>query len=190
MPFDTATDYELGINIPVVVGNTLSAIGITPVSRKIAEDHKIKVVKAFRAENTQASHFVDIKSARWLTRRLSVDVDDNFVYEPDFQAIRRQLTPGCPWTSDKSGAPAEIVRVAEIVHQEIEQAKFSVEFFYTDPILNVTYTDTNGDVHHDCLGIWDQGKVVAIAQTSHSPVAPTVTSSSSSSPWYIRVFGL
>ena len=187
MPFDTAA-YKPEIDFPAITGNTLAAIGISPVPREVAENHKTKVIQQFRAEGQESAHLVNSGLALWLTRQLAIDDDGNVFHEPDFRAIRRQLTPGWPWTSTRRGAPAEIVQVAETVHHGIEQAKFSLEFFYTDPILNVTYTDTNNRVHHDCLGIWDQGKVVAIAQTSGP--APSPAPSSPAAPWYLRLFGL
>jgi hypothetical protein len=54
------------------------------------------------------------------------------------------------------------------VAREIEDAEFELEWFYTDPVLNVIFAGQRA-----CLGIWDNGRVVAI--TGHEGCAPVVS---------------
>jgi hypothetical protein len=61
------------------------------------------------------------------------------------------------------------MRLAERVAREIRDAEFEMEWFYTDPVLNVIYSGQKA-----CLGIWDNGRVVAIADHDGytMPIAP------------------
>lgn len=63
-------------------------------------------------------------------------------------------------TSDATPAPQALVDLATVVERNVEEAHFSVDYFDTDPVLNVRY---GRGLHSACLGIWDGGKVVAIA---------------------------
>lgn len=163
MPFDSMwTEKPL---VAETVGNTLAAVGITPVPRHLADRHKKKVMELYRRESLSKDRLVQAGIARWATLPLMMTDRGTQLYPRSFTPIRRRL--GEPvairMTPDRSIAPSAIIQVARKVHQQIEKPAFSVEYFYDDPILNVTYYDTVGKKHHDCLGIWDDGKVIAIA---------------------------
>lgn len=175
MPFDN-TSSQIPLDHPV--SNTLAALGIQPVPRAVAEAHMASVTEQFRKRGSHHADLVEKGYARWAARwitinnnhhiygNLSSDRYNIISYVPDFKKIRKQLLRsggGLMSTPDGSAAPSAIIKVAAKVHRAIAGAKFSVAFFADDPILNVTYLDQNGELHHDCLGIWDHGKVIAIA---------------------------
>jgi hypothetical protein len=102
----------------------------------------------------------------WFPREQNELPFGDLQYEPNFRVIKRQLSNSVTQlmtTPDQTAAPAEIIKVAATVHRNIWDAKFTVEYFYDDPILNVTYCDLDGTIHDECLGIWDHGRIIAIA---------------------------
>ena len=66
------------------------------------------------------------------------------------------------FSDDYSAAPSEIVNLAGRVDREVQGATFELDYFDTDPVLNVVYP-FDGKRHKACLGIWDHAKVIAIA---------------------------
>jgi hypothetical protein len=77
---------------------------------------------------------------------------------------RRDIRP----TLDVSAAPEPINALARRVCRELEDAEFELEWFYTDPALNVVWAGQTA-----CLGISDGGRVVAIAEhEEYIPPAP------------------
>lgn len=69
-------------------------------------------------------------------------------------------------SSDRTPPPKELVDLATMVEKNLPDAQFSVEYFDTDPVLNVHYGET-----YACLGIWDKGEIIAIAD--HNPITST-----------------
>lgn len=160
MPFDDMSirtePAEAIIEQPI--GNTLQAIGIQPVPRTVAEAHKTQMMADFAAKGNYQAILVRARRAYWVTRQFG---------EATNVELRRLLaSPTISSSPDRSAAPKQIVDVAEKVNTGIKDAVFAVEYFYDDPILNVSYRDANNVFHNDCLGIWDRGNVVAIADVS------------------------
>jgi hypothetical protein len=171
MPFDsmyhgTWVQSDLTVTSPLV-WNTLAAIGIIPVPMADVDRHKAQVTACYRALSLHHAQMVADGRARWQTHWIkSIGAfDPDEVDYPPFAIIRKRLAkwPDHFQTPDQSPAPRAIIKVAERVHEKITGASFGVAYFYNDPILLVNYTDANRCQHTECLGIWDNGKVVALA---------------------------
>lgn len=147
MPFDSISPAD---SATVIVGNSLSAIGIVPVAREVAEAHKEKMLKWFSGLSRDNADLVRARSARWKlvgfqTATMLANIPSDIPH--------LEISP----------PPADIQDIAGRVEREIEGAEFSVEYFNKDPILNVTYRDARGAPHHECLGVWDGANTIAIA---------------------------
>jgi hypothetical protein len=143
--------------IATPVKNTLQALGVQPVPRELAEDHKRKMLNAYAARGMREADMVATGRAYWCVSRP--------VRNPQFRVIEKLLLTRsvASMTPDRSAAPQPIIDVANVVHNRVKDATFSVEYLYDDPILNVAYHDASGQIHNDCLGIWDNGNVIAVA---------------------------
>jgi len=141
MPFD-ATSLSLTSHI----ADRLLAMGITPVPPSVVDQHKEKVVAAF-CTSMRGRGLVRSGAAVWSTLHIYRSLE-----------ILRRPRRHLGMTSDVSAAPRPILRLAEHVSREMRDVEFEVEWFYTDPILNVVCGGRRA-----CLGVWDNGKIVAIA---------------------------
>lgn len=155
MPFDnpSATVPDVA---PNPVQNTLAAIGLHPVPREEAERYKKQVLVQFTSQNERRKMMVEYGMAAWRTIALA---------HPKYID---HCVDGAP------SVPVEITDLAKSVRREIKGATFQVEYFDRDPILNVDYVDAAGHRHHDCLAIWDNGHVVAIASAVAIDSRPSV----------------
>jgi hypothetical protein len=159
MPFDdTSPRTEPKV---VAVGNTLASLGITPVPRDIAENHKKTMLSDYASWGHEEALKVSNGTAHWRTIYLS---------RTPIAKLQSSInvTLSSRYTTDQTRVPDGIASLARQVGNSIENAEFSVEYFDVDPILNVCYTDNLGRRHFDCLGIWDQGKIVAIASGGYT----------------------
>jgi hypothetical protein len=182
MPFDSISTFAESVPsaIKSTPGNTLAAIGIQPVPDDVVTAHKRQMVDAFRAKSRYNADLVDSGRAFWEERTLlQLRYGDCAQHSRNFEYLANQLraAPGILMTPDTRPPPRAIIDIARTVHGAITGAAFSIEYFYDDPILIVRYADTCGESHRACLGIWNQGKVVAIA--AQPPRAD----------WWSRLFG-
>ena len=138
------------------IDNTLASLGLTPVSREVVERHKRHMTREYALKGRSEAYRVASGLARWKTISFEMIPSNDLA-----KAIHTGLSR--VWTEDHSRVPDAIVKVARRVDRGIENAEFSVQYFDVDPILDVCYTDRSGHRHLDCLGIWDQGKIIAIA---------------------------
>lgn len=147
MPLDaTGSITEVTSHAVAVTPNIdpLAELQIVPVAKTVYLNHKKKISRMYSGQF--------YPSARWETVQLRRPY------------LRQQLAklPIGSMAHDRSAAPEPVIRLAERVARHIKSAEFAVEYFYTDPILNVTYQHA-GRVQVACLGIWDKGDIVAIA---------------------------
>jgi hypothetical protein len=67
---------------------------------------------------------------------------------------------------DRVETPGDIIDLAERVQEELVKGRiettFELDYFEKDPVLYVVYS-LDGRKHRDCLAIWDQGVILAIA---------------------------
>jgi hypothetical protein len=151
MPFDAT-----GIALSSHLIDHLIAIGVAPVPLSVVDTHKRAVVEEFSA-SMHGRSLVRNGAATWRALHLYRELEI-------LECPRKHLG----MTNDVSAAPREIIELADRVARKIENAEFELEWFYTDPVLNVICTGQRA-----CLGIWDNGRVVAIA--GHDGCAPVVS---------------
>lgn len=178
MPFDSVmSSFDLN-PANVIVVNPLTQLGISPVPRCVAEHHKAKVLAAYRERGPLAIDLLDTGRVGWTERRI-FNHDSVGRRRTDRKYFRSQLERSAGrYTLDVSYPPKPLIALAMTVHRALPNAVFSVEYFDTDPILNVSYTDPLDVDHRDCLGIWNEGEVVAIAEQAPRP------------GWWVRLFDL
>ena len=135
MPFDTTQPVtEQAVSLTA----RLAQIGIIPVPEEQWRDYMDEVRRRYchRAR------------ARWCT----LDVNHN--------NLRSQLR--------QFRSPERVIGLAERVRQHLPDARFQVKSFYTDPLLFVEWYDRDAlyppSFYTACLGIWDRGKLIAIAE--------------------------
>jgi hypothetical protein len=150
MPFDSL--------VRDTVIDPLTRLGITPIPQETVSAYK----KAYKQEWLRTHPgFRGIDTVRWRTaRRKSRAMASvaSFLINPLEKS----------WNADdRTGAPKELIDLAEVVRSEIPDADFSVEFFSTDPILQVEYA-CDGQRVKACLGIWEAGKIKMIARQEGS----------------------
>lgn len=68
-----------------------------------------------------------------------------------------------PWEGVVVQVPEAVVDLAHRVEREVEGAEFSVDYFYRDPVLHISYR-WRGEMRKAYLAIWDNGVVQAIAE--------------------------
>ena len=141
MPFDAYTHSSLTVQHPDALRN----MGVVPVSSYRVRRHKIAVASLWRLQ-----HKAEVAStlARWQTVPIARDELVASLATP----LKRNST------DDRSPAPQALINLATDVSHHIKDATFQLSYFDTDPILHVKYGNRTA-----CLGIWDQGKIVAIA---------------------------
>jgi len=140
MPFDSTT-FET---------DALGRLGIIPIAPEIAAKHRREVLRAY-CERYRDHESVLTGAVRWKVHAVMSGTLRSTLLNP-----RRAFAH---YSTDRSRAPSELVKLADYVERNIEHARFEIEYFYNDPILNVYYQDTVA-----CLGIWDQGRLVHIAK--------------------------
>jgi hypothetical protein len=140
MPLDSA-----GFLDPLVM------LGITPVPKDLVDAYKANYrtiwLSRYAVRRPEACHWRTVKQGK---RKL-----ETFLASP--MQFRNYAT-------DQSAAPAKLIDLALRVQTMIPDAEFSVDYFDRDPVLNVTY-EFNGK-QKACLGIWDEGKIKAIAKVA------------------------
>ncbi len=141
MPFDATT---LSLSSGLV--DRLVAIGITPVPLRVVNEHKQKVIEDF-CTSMRGRSLVRNRAAMWRTLHIYRDLEI-------LEVPKKHIGP----TVDVSAAPRPIVQLTQRVARELKDADFELEWFYTDPIVNVICGGQRA-----CLGIWDGGRVVAMA---------------------------
>ena len=146
MPYD---------GLKVLQNSRAIEIGLVPVPKSVAEKHKADFERKFRRWHWFGINRSAIDGgARWANITLE-GVSDDLEYWLKH--------PPIGMTNDRSGAPQALIDLALKVRATLINPVFEIEYFYTDPILNVIYED-GFDVRKDCLGIWDNGKIIAIAK--------------------------
>lgn len=142
MPFDALTT-DLKSN------DALANLGIVPVPWTLVEDYKRTIVRRFADRSYHNWCLVDRQFAIWRNMPLHGDLAKRLAHPPTKHHS----------TEDITGAPKPLIDLAVHVRNRVSDAVFSLEYFDTDPVLNVRY---GGQIA--CLGIWDQGQLVHIAE--------------------------
>lgn len=155
-----------------VTTDPLEALGIVPVPRDFVRAYRKDYLTAFlRKHNPTVSCSWDkISYDEWKGRHRKNATLADFLANPT----------SARFASDKSHAPAELVRLAHHVQKYMPNAEFLVEYFDIDPILQVVY-DLDGEYQIACLGIWDKGRITRIAEHPHIPAPPSLR-------WWQRLF--
>ena len=141
MPFDATT-----ISLSDDLTDRLTAMHIEPVPLHVVNEHKDRTIKEF-CRTMRGRGLVRSGAAAWRTLHMYRNLEI-------LKIPRRHIGP----TLDISAAPRPIVDLAERVAYDIRNAEFELEWFYTDPVLNVVWGGQRA-----CLGVWDGGRIVAIA---------------------------
>jgi hypothetical protein len=161
MPFDATT-----LPLSNEIADRLVAIGITPVPLAVVHEYKRKVIVDFSA-SVRGRDLVLNGTAIWRTLRMYRDL--KILERP-----RKYLG----MTNDVSAAPKPIINLAHRVSREIGDAEFELEWFDTDPVLNVICGGRKA-----CLGIWDHGRIVAIADRDDILFPGTIPGAPGTSFW-------
>jgi len=142
MPFDALTTD--------LTNDALANLGIVPVPATLVEEYKDTVVRRFIEQSGYNRSLVARKFAVWRSVPLHSDVAKLLAHPP----TRIPVT----------GAPKPLIDLAVYVRNRVTDAAFSLEYFDTDPVLMVTYGGQTA-----CLGIWDNGQLVHIAEWHSGP---------------------
>jgi len=163
-----------------VVLDPLVKLGITPIPEDVVARHKAEYTEAFFCANPSRRGLS--RMFRWETiywhasdRVITSDLCPTGYHGYErHETLKTWLAKpiyGLGNTDDHSGAPSEIVELAERVHREIPDTTFQLDYFERDPVLYAVYP-FDGGKRKACLGIWDKvpgsggfdtGKTVAIA---------------------------
>jgi hypothetical protein len=151
MPFDAPLERDVRIPnhlLDISVVDPLVRLQLTPVPESVRNSHKLRIQKLYRQNSLAKWEVVRLRPGHSLRSQLErLPIHSNTM------------------AHDTSSAPERVIELAERVDQNIREAVFAVEYFYTDPILSVTYQHA-GRQHVACLAIWDHGEIVAIAGQS------------------------
>jgi hypothetical protein len=150
MPFDATV-----LSVSNELADRLRLIGIREVHLNVVNEHKARVIRDF-SRSLRGRGLVRSGAAAWRTLHMYRNLDI-------LECPRREIGP----TIDVSPAPAPINDLARRVSRELADAEFELEWFYTDPVLNVYCGGQKA-----CLGIWDDGRIVAIAEHEGYVPAP------------------
>lgn len=155
MPFDnTNVMRESAVRDPPVFTDPLERLGIIPVPTEFVREYKRKYRQVFISRAIGG-----LGPYEWRNFVLPVAPTNCNLQWFLSGEISRALIG-----SDLSDAPKPLFDVAERVRDTLPTARFSLDYFYRDPLLYAHYLV--GDVPRmACLGIWDKGKIVAIAGT-------------------------
>lgn len=129
----------------------LARMGITPIPRRYVQHYKKKYHQRFK-ENYPSQIY-----AQWRSQRVTLYPKRNLLFW------------GKSNTADLiSQPPQQLLDLAFRVKQEIPTAIFGVDYFYTDPVLSVTYNANIGTLLGSrqrlaYLGVWDGDVLNAIA---------------------------
>lgn len=143
MPLDSSGTQLLDYALTVV--NPLAKMGIVPIAKALVTQYKKNYRVAWTTANPY-SHVPGWKTVKHNPKRTL----QSFLKEP--LATRF-------FADDATAVPKKLAALALLVHQEIPDAQFSVDYFDVDPVLNVSINRTKW-----CLGIWDNGKLKCIAK--------------------------
>lgn len=150
MPLDSLGDTLLDF---LTIADPFERIGIVPVPKDFVARYKKEYGADWRLMNPY-------QFARWQTATFKPQrIERSFGRTITLREFLKNPTRNSAFASDRSGAPKALVALALKVQQEVPDAVFSVDYFYDDPVLNVTIEDKKG-----CLGIWDYigGRVAVI----------------------------
>lgn len=139
-------------------------LGIVPVPASYVKKHKADYMAKMR--NLYKNRL------EWRTARVSLcysagsirRLGDEFKEQACGERSRRQIL----WTQKDVNyeivprVPQILVDLAFSFTEECPDATFSMDFLYTDPILNAHYKH-HGKDREGCLGIWTYGKLEALA---------------------------
>jgi hypothetical protein len=149
MPLDAAVQAPApDIQIPPF--DELTAIGVTPLDPDFVRRYKIDYHNSHQGGG----------SASWLAINLR---DYDLRYDLRGGALQRARR----YYRGSNTVPRALRRLALTVSKQVTQPEFEIEYFYVDPILNVTY-GPKYNRRKACLGIWDKGRVTHIATGSVS----------------------
>lgn len=146
MPFDANPTF-----IATEAHETIAQLRISPVDPDVVRRHKAQMIEAFQRESPFHSNLIRRGWAAWQTARIP----------------RKDLILGLsqPFFAERgSGAPPKVLRLAQEVADRSATALFSMEFFDKDPILHIAVGDETA-----CLGIWNKGRVIALAGLDGKP---------------------
>jgi hypothetical protein len=125
----------------------------------VVNEHKQKAIKDF-STSMRGRSLLRNHAALWRTPHICRDLEV-------LEFPRQHIGP----TIDAPAAPRPIIQLAQHVSRELRGSEFELEWFRTGPVLNAI-----GGGHRACLGIWDGGGIVAIAD--HDGWVPVVAVSS------------
>lgn len=155
MPFDnTNVVRESAVRDPPVSPDPLERLGIIPVPAEFVREYKRKYREVFISRASRGPGPYE-----WKNFVLPVAPTNGHLRWFLSGEISKALIG-----SDLSDAPKPLFDVAERVRDTLPTATFSLDYFYRDPLLYAHYL-VGGAPRIACLGIWDKGKIVAIAGT-------------------------
>ncbi len=175
MPFDS---LGLGIETESVT-DPLERLSITPVPADFVKAYMKDYRKKFMATRPRGlpGPFV------WRRRDFAEFVGmHGRMYSLEF-FMRVMGGLGTPETYSTEQVPSELVALAERVEREVPNAGFSIDYFDRDPILNVHY-GIGAERREACLGIWDRGTLVAIADTTRRSTPAPATVAPPGTAWF------
>jgi hypothetical protein len=153
----------------------LTKMGITPIPEDVVTKHKADYEEWFSIHYQYVS-VVNRNSIGWMT--IYYDAEGNITSDLIIQmglpmivglTLRQWLQfpiDGLGNHMDRVETPGDIIDLAERVQEELVKGRiettFELDYFEKDPVLYVVYS-LDGRKHRDCLAIWDQGVILAIA---------------------------
>lgn len=157
MPFDDTTVrfQDAGI-IPHATHTSLAAMGLAPVPFRTIRRHRAQVIADFMARGILARHRVAVGHAKWRSVWVVLWHDTLRLTGGDILIGSRHRNTFTP--------PQALADLANTVYRAISNVHFVMEYFDEDPILYACYADGAGVPRCDCLGIWEGGDLIAIAE--------------------------
>lgn len=141
MPLDSLGTQLLEYTI---ITDPFERLGIVPVPKDFVARHKKEYGDEWR-------QFHPDQFGRWQTTTHKPQrIDRSFGRAITLREFLQNPTRNSAFASDRSAAPKSLIAMALMVQRELPEAVFSVDYFYDDPVLNVTIDGQKG-----CLGIWD-----------------------------------
>lgn len=156
MPLDNARPLD----VKTLLIDPLEALGVVPIPDDFVAAYKSNYMLAYLRDRVTRPpcEWETISFSTWKTfpRRKKVSFAD-FLANPT----------STRYTNDQSGAPEELIKLAQHVRTALPRAEFRVDYFDIDPILMLSY-DFDGERRTACLGIWENGAIKRIAE--HPPI--------------------
>lgn len=147
----------------------LTRMGVTPVPDDFVRDYKTQYRENWLRENDYGAGKPGPFEWRTRTHQDWIQFMSPYHRKASDRSLENFLNSSF-WMEDPTKAPKKLVNLAIRVQQTIPDAAFSVDYFYTDPVLNVCYSV--GEISRTaCLGIWDHGVLKAIADHQLAPVS-------------------